>query len=160
MQRDRDDIIRKLVEIQYDRNEIDFKRGKFRARGDVLEIFPASSADRCIRVEFFGDEIERLTEIDSLTGEVLGVMSHAAIFPASHYATTRVKMEKALVTIEEELEVRLKELKDQGKLLEALRILEQLGVPVLGIVYNRANDTQSLEWMELPAKALEYHDAA
>lgn len=122
MHKDRDEVIRKLVDIQYERNEIDFKRGKFRARGDVLEIFPASSSDRCIRVEFFGDEIERLTEIDSLTGEVIGVMSHAAVFPASHYATTRVKMEKALATIEQELDERLRDLKGQGRLLEAQRL--------------------------------------
>lgn len=122
MLRDRDEIIRKLVDIQYERNEIDFKRGKFRARGDVLEIFPAYSSDKVIRVEFFGDEIERITEVDSLTGEIIGVSSHAAIFPASHYATTKAKMEKAIVTIEQELEKRLKELKEDGKLLEAQRL--------------------------------------
>ncbi|WP_010248705.1 excinuclease ABC subunit UvrB [Acetivibrio cellulolyticus] len=122
MQKDRDEIIRKLVEIQYERNEIDFKRGKFRARGDVLEIFPSYSSDKVIRVEFFGDEIDRITEINYLTGEILGSMSHAAIFPASHYATTRSKMEKAMVNIEKELEERLKELKEDGKLLEAQRL--------------------------------------
>lgn len=122
MQKDRDEIIRKLVDIQYERNEIDFKRGKFRARGDVLEIFPASSSDKVIRVEFFGEEIDRITEIDSLTGEISGVRSHVAIFPASHYATTRAKMEKAIISIEQELEERLKELKSQDKLLEAQRL--------------------------------------
>ncbi|MFZ5987068.1 MAG: excinuclease ABC subunit UvrB [Bacillota bacterium] len=122
MTKDRDEIIRKLVDIQYDRNEIDFKRGKFRARGDVLEIFPASSSDKVIRVEFFGDEIERITEVDSLTGEITGVRSHVAIFPASHYATTRAKMERAILSIEQELEERLKELKSEGKLLEAQRL--------------------------------------
>lgn len=122
MQRDRDDVIRKLVDIQYERNEIDFKRGKFRARGDVLEIFPASTNEKVLRVEFFGDEIEKITEVDPLTGEILGIRSHAAVFPASHYATTRVKMERALTTIEQELEERLKELKSQGKLLEAQRL--------------------------------------
>jgi excinuclease ABC subunit B len=122
MQKDRDDVIRKLVDIQYDRNEIDFKRGKFRVRGDVLEIFPASSNDKVIRVEFFGDEIERISEIDSLTGEIYGQRSHVSIFPASHYATTRAKMEKAMTTIEQELEVQLKVLKEQGKLLEAQRL--------------------------------------
>ncbi|MCX7920635.1 MAG: excinuclease ABC subunit UvrB [Clostridia bacterium] len=122
MQKDRDDIIRKLVEIQYDRNEIDFKRGKFRARGDVLEIFPAYSSDKVLRVEFFGDEIERITEVDSLTGEILGVRNHIAIFPASHYATTKAKMEKAIVTIEKELEEQLKALKSEGKLVEAQRL--------------------------------------
>lgn len=122
MQRDRDDIIRKLVEIQYERNEIDFKRGRFRVRGDVLEIFPAYSAGKVIRVEFFGDEIERISEIDSLTGEITGTRNYEAIFPASHYATTREKMEKAIVTIENELEESLRELKEQGKLLEAQRL--------------------------------------
>lgn len=122
MQKDRDEVIRKLVELQYERNEIDFKRSRFRARGDVLEIFPANSSDNVIRVEFFGDEIERITEVDSLTGEIRGVMSHAAIFPASHYATTKAKMERALVTIEQELEWRLADLKSQGKLLEAQRL--------------------------------------
>jgi len=122
MQKDRDEIIRKLVEIQYERNEIDFKRGKFRVRGDVLEIFPSYSSEEVIRVEFFGDEIDRITEVNYLTGEVLGTMSHAAIFPASHYATTRAKMERAIVSIEQELEERLKELKAEGKLLEAQRL--------------------------------------
>jgi len=122
MQKDRDEIIRKLVEIQYERNEIDFKRGKFRVRGDTLEIFPSSSSEKVIRVEFFGDEIERITEVNYLTGEILGTMSHAAIFPASHYATTRTKMERAIKSIEQELEERLKELKAEGKLLEAQRL--------------------------------------
>ncbi|MCR4435473.1 MAG: excinuclease ABC subunit UvrB [Clostridiales bacterium] len=122
MQKDRDEVIRKLVDIQYERNEIDFKRGKFRVRGDVLEVFPASSSEKVLRIEFFGDEVERITEVDSLTGEITGVRSHIAIFPASHYATTRVKMERALATIEVELEERLKELKSQGKLLEAQRL--------------------------------------
>lgn len=122
MQKDRDEIIRKLVDIQYERNEIDFKRGKFRARGDVLEIFPPDSSERVLRVEFFGDEIERLSEVNYLTGEILGIRSHAAIFPANHYATTRPKMLRSITTIEQELEERLKELKEQGKLLEAQRL--------------------------------------
>lgn len=122
MIKDRDEIIRKLVDIQYERNEIDFKRGKFRVRGDTLEIFPASSSDKVVRVEFFGEEIDRITEIDSLTGEITGVCSHVAIFPASHYATTRTKMERAIVSIEQELEERVKELKSEGKLLEAQRL--------------------------------------
>ena len=122
MQKDRDEIIRKLVDIQYERNEIDFRRGRFRARGDVLEIFPANSSEMVMRVEFFGDEIERITEVDYLTGEVKGTRSHLAIFPASHYATTRPKMEKAMVTIEQELEQRLEQLKMEGKLLEAQRL--------------------------------------
>ncbi len=122
MQKDRDEIIRKLVDIQYERNEIDFRRGRFRARGDVLEIFPANSSEMVLRVEFFGDEIERITEVDYLTGEVVGTRSHIAVFPASHYATTRPKMEKAMVTIEKELEERLEQLKMEGKLLEAQRL--------------------------------------
>ncbi|KNY27075.1 excinuclease ABC subunit UvrB [Pseudobacteroides cellulosolvens] len=122
MRKDRDEVIRRLVDLQYERNEIDFKRSKFRAKGDVLDIFPASSSENVIRVEFFGDEIEKITEIDHLTGEIKGVRSHVSIFPASHYATTRAKMERAIVTIEEELDVRLKELKEQGKILEAHRL--------------------------------------
>lgn len=122
MQKDRDEVIRKLVDIQYERNEIDFRRGKFRVRGDVLEVFPANSTDNVYRIEFFGDEIERIMEVDALTGRNLRVLSHAAIFPASHYATTSAKMQKALATIEMELEEQLAELKRQGKILEAHRL--------------------------------------
>ncbi len=122
MVKDRDEIIRKLVGIQYERNEIDFRRGRFRARGDVLEIFPPDSTDRVLRIEFFGDEIEKISEINYITGEILGSRSHAAIFPANHYATSRVKMEKALGSIEQELEEQLVELKSQGKILEAHRL--------------------------------------
>lgn len=122
MERDRDEVIRKLVEIQYDRNDIDFRRGRFRVRGDVLEIFPASSSEEILRVEFFGDEIERITQVDSLTGEIVGIRNHAAIFPASHYATTKEKMDRAIKSIEKELEERLKELKSEEKLLEAQRL--------------------------------------
>jgi excinuclease ABC subunit B len=122
MVRERDDVIRKLVDIQYHRNEIDFKRGRFRVRGDVLEIFPSNTSEHVLRVEFFGDEIERITEVDSLTGEIIGERSHIAVFPASHYATTEAKMKRAVLTIEQELEERLYELKSQGKLLEAQRL--------------------------------------
>lgn len=122
MQRERDDVIKKLVDIQYDRNDIDFKRGRFRVRGDVLEIFPVSSSEEILRVEFFGDEIERITEVDSLTGEIIGIRTHAAVFPASHYATTKEKMEKAIASIEAELEERLKELNSEGKLVEVQRL--------------------------------------
>ena len=122
MIRDRDEVIRKLVDIQYERNEIDFRRGRFRVRGDVLEIFPPGSTDHVLRVEFFGDEIERISEVDYLTGEIIGLRTHAAIFPANHYATTRDKMLKAVASIEQELDERLRELKDQGKLLEAQRL--------------------------------------
>jgi excinuclease ABC subunit B len=122
MQKDRDEVLRKLIDIQYERNEIDFRRGRFRARGDVLEIFPANSSEMVLRVEFFGDEIERITEVDYLTGEVIGTRNHIAIFPASHYATTKPKMDKAIVTIEKELEERVEQFKMEGKLLEAQRI--------------------------------------
>ena len=122
MIRDRNEIMSKLVDIQYARNDFDFSRGTFRVRGDVLEIFPASSSEKSIRVEFFGDEIDRISEVDALTGKVLRLLTHAYITPASHYATTKTKVEKAIVTIEEELEERLKVLKDQDKLLEAQRL--------------------------------------
>ena len=122
MAKDRDDIIRKLVDIQFERNDIDFKRGKFRVRGDVLEVFPADSSDKVLRIEFFGDEIDRITEVDYLTGEIIGAKSHIAIFPASHYTTTRDKMNRAIVTIEEELRDRLAYFKSEGKLLEAQRL--------------------------------------
>lgn len=122
MIRDRNEIMSKLVDIQYVRNDFDFSRGTFRVRGDVLEIFPASSSEKSIRVEFFGDEIDRISEVDALTGKVLRLLTHAYITPASHYATTKTKVEKAIVTIEEELEERLKVLKDQDKLLETQRL--------------------------------------
>ena len=122
MIKDRDEIIRKLVDIQYTRNQYDFKRGTFRAMGDVLDIFPPSSSNTALRVEFFGDEIERITEIDVLTGEIKGIRSHIAIFPASHFSTKREKMERAIKTIEEELEERIKYYKDNGRFLEAQRI--------------------------------------
>ena len=122
MIRDRNEIMSKLVDIQYVRNDFDFSRGTFRVRGDVLEIFPASSSEKSIRVEFFGDEIDRISEVDALTGKVLRLLTHAYITPASHYATTKTKVEKAIVTIEEELEERLNVLKDQDKLLEAQRL--------------------------------------
>jgi len=122
MIKDRDEIIRKLVDIQYTRNQYDFKRGTFRAMGDVLDIFPPSSSNTALRVEFFGDEIERITEIDVLTGEIKGIRSHIAVFPASHFSTKREKMERAIKTIEEELEERIKYYKDNGRFLEAQRI--------------------------------------
>ncbi|MCL5676474.1 MAG: excinuclease ABC subunit UvrB [Firmicutes bacterium] len=122
MEKDRDEILRRLVDIQYERNDINFTRDKFRVRGDVLEIFPASYTERAIRVEFFGDEIERISEFDVLTGEVLGERNHVLIFPASHYVTTDAKMERALVSIEQELDERLKELRAREKLLEAQRL--------------------------------------
>ena len=122
MVRDRDSILKKLVEIQYERNDINFVRGKFRVRGDVLEVFPAESSDSAVRIEFFGDEIDRITEIDVVTGEIKGTRNHVAIYPASHYVTTKEKMEKAIGTIEEELAERIKFFKSRDMLLEAQRI--------------------------------------
>ena len=122
MVRDRDSILKKLVEIQYERNDINFVRGKFRVRGDVLEVFPAESSDSAIRIEFFGDEIDRITEIDVVTGEIKGTRNHVAIYPASHYVTTKEKMEKAIGTIEAELAERVKYFKENDMLLEAQRI--------------------------------------
>lgn len=118
----RDQLLRKLVDIQYDRNDIDFQRGRFRVRGDVVEIFPASRDEHCIRVEFFGDEIERIREVDALTGEIIGDREHVSIFPASHFVTRRDILEKAMVNIKTELKDRLKELRDNDKLLEAQRL--------------------------------------
>jgi excinuclease ABC subunit B len=125
MQKDRDDVLRKLVEIQYNRNDMNFIRGTFRVRGDVVEIFPASSSERAIRVEFFGDEIEKITEIEVLTGEIIGLRNHVSIFPASHYVTSKEKMNRAVQAIESELEQRVKELKSEDKLLEAQRISQR-----------------------------------
>lgn len=122
MIKDRNEVMSKLVDIQYVRNDYEFKRGTFRVRGDILEIFPASSSENSIRVEFFGDEIDRITEVNALTGQVLNYLNHAYITPASHFATSEEKVKRAIVTIEEELEERLKVLKDQEKLLEAQRL--------------------------------------
>lgn len=122
MEKSRDEIIKKLVEIQYERNDINFVRNKFRVRGDVLEIFPASSGDKIIRVEFFGDEIDRISEINPLTGELISVLKHAAIYPASHYIVSKEKMQTAVKELERELEERLEFFRKQGKLLEAQRI--------------------------------------
>lgn len=125
MEMDRDDVLRKLVQIQYSRNDMDFARATFRVRGDVLEIIPASESEHAIRVEFFGDEIDRISEIDVLTGEILGIREHVSIFPASHYSIAPDKMELAIQAIEAELEVRLKELKEEDKLLEAQRLSQR-----------------------------------
>lgn len=122
MEIERNQLLRKLVDIQYSRNDIDFQRGTFRVRGDVVEIFPASRDEHCIRVEFFGDEIERIREVDALTGEILGEREHVAIFPASHFVTREEKMEKAIINIEKELEEQLEKLRENGKLLEAQRL--------------------------------------
>ena len=122
MQKSRDELIRKLVELQYERNDINFIRDKFRVRGDIVEIFPAASSDRIIRVEFFGDEIDRITEINPLTGELLATLRHAAIYPASHYIVDGDKMHRALDELERELQERLEYFRSKGKLLEAQRI--------------------------------------
>lgn len=125
MIKDREEVIRKLIDIQYERNDINFVRGTFRVRGDVIEIFPASSNENAIRVEFFGDEIDRITEVNALTGEIIGLRSHISIFPASHFATSQDKVERAIKTIEIELEERLKELESEDKLLEAQRLKQR-----------------------------------
>ena len=125
MEKDRDEVIRQLIDIQYDRNEMDFHRGTFRVRGDVLEIFPADYSDTAVRVEFFGDEIDRITEIDTLTGEIKRSLSHIGIFPASHYVVPIEKIRKAAVAIEEELKERVDYFKSEDKLLEAQRISER-----------------------------------
>lgn len=122
MIKDRDEVMRKLIDIQYMRNDINFIRGTFRVRGDVLEIFPASSSENTIRVEFYGDEIDRIVEVNFLTGEIIGYRNHVSIFPASHFATTEDKVLRAIDTIEIELDERLKELKDKEKLVEAQRL--------------------------------------
>ncbi|HSJ38760.1 MAG TPA: excinuclease ABC subunit UvrB [Planococcus sp. (in: firmicutes)] len=122
MEIERNQLLRKLVDVQYERNDISFTRGTFRVRGDVVEIFPASRDERCLRVEFFGDEIDRIREVDALTGEIIGERDHAAIFPASHFVTREEKMEKAVENIEAELEERLKEMRAEDKLLEAQRL--------------------------------------
>ena len=119
---DRNTLLRKLVDIQYDRNDIDFQRGRFRVRGDVVEIFPASKDDHAIRVEFFGDEIDRITEVDALTGEIIGTREHVAIFPATHFMTNNDAMDKAIASISAELDQQLAKLRGENKLLEAQRL--------------------------------------
>ena len=125
MEKDRDEVLRQLIDIQYDRNDMDFKRGTFRVRGDTIEVVPADHGDTAIRVEFFGDEIDRISEIDMLTGEVKNTLNHIAIFPASHYVVPKERMEKAIRNIEIELEEQVKYFKSEGKLLEAQRIAER-----------------------------------
>ena len=125
MQKTREEILKKLVKMQYARNEIDFKRGTFRAKGDIVEIYPSDQNESAIRVEFWGDEIEKITEINPLTGKSIALRNHVMIFPNSHYVTTSEKMERAISTIEKELEERIKYFKDQNKLIEAQRIEER-----------------------------------
>ena len=130
MEKDRDEVIRELIDLQYDRNEIDFKRGTFRVRGDVLEIFPADEDKSVVRVEFFGDEIDRIVEVDALTGEIKDNLNHVGIFPASHYVVPPEKIGKATEEILEELDERVKYFKSEGKLLEAQRIEERTNFDV------------------------------
>ncbi len=130
MIKDRDEVIHKLIDIQYDRNDLDFKRGTFRVRGDVVEIFPAYSGSEAYRVEFFGDEVDRITEIDTLTGEIQAELGHVAVFPASHYVVSKEKMEAATHTILEELKEQVAHFKSEDKLLEAQRISERTNFDV------------------------------
>ncbi len=125
MQKSRDSVLKKLINMQYSRNEIDFKRGTFRAKGDIVEIYPSSRSETAIRIEFWGDEIEKISEINPLTGKAIGTRKHILISPASHYVTTKQKMERAIVTIEEEMEERVKYFKSKNKLIEAQRIEER-----------------------------------
>jgi len=125
MEKDRDEVLRRLIDIQYERNDIDFVRGTFRVHGDVIEIFPVSATDKAIRVEFFGDEIDRITEVDIVTGEITAELGHVAIFPASHYVTSQQTMERAIKEIERDLAIRKAEFEAQGKLLEAQRIVQR-----------------------------------
>ena len=130
MEKDRDELISKLIEIQYNRNDMDFHRGTFRVRGDVVEVIPANAESTAIRVEFFGDEIDRIVEVDVLTGEIKCELKHAAIFPASHYVVDKENIKRAVGAIEDELEERVKEFKRQDKLLEAQRIAERTNFDV------------------------------
>ena len=130
MEKERNEIIRKLIEIQYERNDIDFSRGTFRVRGDSLDIIPVSSSNKGVRIEFFGDEIERIREFDVLTGTILGDREHIAIFPASHFATSPETIERSINRIEDELEVRLRELNAQDKILEAQRLKQRTNFDV------------------------------
>ena len=125
MRKSRDEVLKKLVTMQYSRNEIDFQRGTFRAKGDIVEIYPSNKSESAIRVEFWGDEIEKIVEINPLTGKTIGNRQHVLISPASHYVTTREKMDRAIVTIEKELDERVKYFKSQNKLIEAQRIEER-----------------------------------
>lgn len=125
MQKSRDEVLKKLITMQYTRNEIDFKRGTFRAKGDIVEIYPSDQSESAVRVEFWGDEIEKIVEINALTGKAIATRRHILISPASHYVTTKEKMERAIVTIEQEMEERVKYFKENNKLIEAQRIEER-----------------------------------
>ncbi len=125
MKKERDEVLRKLVGMQYNRNEIDFKRGTFRAKGDIVEVYPSDMSEKAIRIEFFGDEIDKISEINPLNGKTIGIRQHVMIFPNSHYATTTEKRDKAIITIEKELEERIKYFKEKNKFIEAQRIEER-----------------------------------
>ena len=125
MEKSRDELLRKLVDLQYERNDINFIRNKFRVRGDTVEIFPANSQENAVRVEFFGDEIDRISEINTVTGEVKALLSHAAIYPASHYIVPHEKLEDALKEIDEEMEERVRFYNENGQLIEAQRIRQR-----------------------------------
>ncbi len=164
MEIDRDDVIKELIGMQYSRNDMDFKRGTFRVHGDVLEIFPANNGDRAIRVEFFGDEIDRITEIDVLTGEIRAELQHAAIFPASHYVVPQEKILEACGRIEAELEERVRFFKGEGKLLEAQRIAERTNFDIemlkeTGFCSGIENYSRHMEGRgqgEMPATLMDY----
>ena len=144
MEKDRDEVIHKLIDIQYTRNDMDFKRGSFRVRGDVLEIYPAYSGGDAYRVEFFGDEVERITEIDSLTGEGKTELGHIAIFPASHYVVSKEKLELATQTILAELKEQVAYFKSEDKLLEAQRISERTNFDVRSEILCASSSLSSL----------------
>ncbi len=164
MERDRDEVIRKLIDIQYTRNDMDFHRGTFRVRGDVVEIFPASASDRAIRVEFFGDEVDRIQEIDVVTGEALAELEHMVVFPASHYVVAPDKMERAIVGIETELKERVKYFKSEDKLIEAQRISERTNFDIEMLretgfcsgIENYSMHLNGLQPMETPMTLMDY----
>ena len=164
MEKDRDEVIRRLIDIQYTRNDMDFHRGTFRVRGDVVEIFPASASDRAIRVEFFGDEVDRIQEIDVVTGEATADLEHMVVFPASHYVVAPDKMERAIAGIEKELDERVKYFKSEDKLIEAQRISERTHFDVEMLretgfcsgIENYSIHLNGLQPMETPMTLMDY----
>jgi len=164
MEKDRDEVIRRLIDIQYTRNDMDFHRGTFRVRGDVVEIFPASASDRAIRVEFFGDEVDRIQEIDVVTGEATADLEHMVVFPASHYVVAPDKMERAIAGIEKELDERMKYFKSEDKLIEAQRISERTHFDVEMLretgfcsgIENYSMHLNGLQPMETPMTLMDY----
>ena len=164
MEKDRDEVIRRLIDIQYTRNDMDFHRGTFRVRGDVVEIFPASASDRAIRVEFFGDEVDRIQEIDVVTGEAMADLEHMVVFPASHYVVAPDKMERAIAGIEKELDERVKYFKSEDKLIEAQRISERTHFDVEMLretgfcsgIENYSMHLNGLQPMETPMTLMDY----